>query len=80
MGTAISGSGPAYVFLLTEAMIDSAVHLGFSRAVAEKLVLSTIKVCWLLFNKIAAKFTSLIYVLESTYLGFGVSCEISFDV
>ena len=42
MGTAISGTGPAYIFLLTESLIDSAVHLGFSRSVAEKIVLSTI--------------------------------------
>ena len=42
MGTAISGTGPAYVFLLAESLIDSAVHLGFSRVVAEKIVLSTI--------------------------------------
>lgn len=28
MATAISGSGPAYVFLLMEAMIDAGVHMG----------------------------------------------------
>ncbi len=43
MATAISGSGPAYVFLLLEAMIDAGVHLGFSRRVAETLVLKTIQ-------------------------------------
>lgn len=41
--TAISGTGPAYVFLLMEIMIDVGVHLGFSRTVAEKLVLQTVK-------------------------------------
>jgi pyrroline-5-carboxylate reductase len=41
--TAISGSGPAYVFLLMEIMIDVGVHMGFSRAMAEKLVLQTVK-------------------------------------
>ncbi len=41
MATAVSGTGPAYVFLWMEAMIDAAVHLGFSRHVAEKLVLQT---------------------------------------
>lgn len=43
MVTAISGSGPAYVFLFMEAMIDAAVHLGFARAVSEQLVMETIK-------------------------------------
>ncbi len=43
MATAISGSGPAYVFLLMEALIDAAVHLGFSRASARELVVQTIR-------------------------------------
>ncbi len=43
MATAISGSGPAYVFLMMEALIDAAVHLGFSRAAARELVLQTIR-------------------------------------
>jgi len=43
MATAISGSGPAYVFLLTESLIDSAVHLGFPRDMATKLVTHTIR-------------------------------------
>ena len=41
--TAMSGSGPAYVFLVMEAMIEAGVHLGFSRYVAEQLVLQTVK-------------------------------------
>jgi pyrroline-5-carboxylate reductase len=41
--TAIHGSGPAYVFLLLEAMVDAAVHLGFMRPVAERLVLQTFR-------------------------------------
>jgi pyrroline-5-carboxylate reductase len=41
MATAVSGSGPAYVFLMMEAMIDAAVHLGFSWPVAKTLVLQT---------------------------------------
>lgn len=41
--TAISGSGPAYVFLLMEIMVDVGVHLGFSRRVAEQIVLQTVK-------------------------------------
>src|SRR5512138_2693510 len=43
MATALSGSGPAYVFLFTEALIDAGVHMGFSRRVSEQLVLETIK-------------------------------------
>jgi pyrroline-5-carboxylate reductase len=42
MATAISGSGPAYVFLMMESMIDAGVHLGFSRPVAEELVFQTL--------------------------------------
>jgi len=42
MATAISGSGPAYIFLLMEAMIDAGVHMGFSRSVAQTLVHQTI--------------------------------------
>jgi pyrroline-5-carboxylate reductase len=41
--TALSGSGPAYVFLFMEALVDAGVHLGFSRPVAEQLVLQTVK-------------------------------------
>ena len=43
MATALSGTGPAYVFLFMEAMVDAGVHLGFSRHVAEQLVLQTVK-------------------------------------
>ncbi|MCX7939007.1 MAG: pyrroline-5-carboxylate reductase [Thermoflexales bacterium] len=43
MATALSGTGPAYVFLFMEALIDAGVHLGFSRPIAEKLVVQTIK-------------------------------------
>ena len=43
MATAVSGSGPGYVFLMMEAMIDAAVHLGFSRPVATQLVYQTIR-------------------------------------
>lgn len=42
MATALSGSGPAYVFMFMEAMIDAGVHMGFSRRVAEELVSQTI--------------------------------------
>lgn len=43
MATALSGSGPAYVFLFMEALIDAGVHMGFSRRDAEKLVLQTVR-------------------------------------
>ncbi len=43
MATALSGSGPAYVFLFTEALIDAGVHMGFPRRISEQLVLQTIK-------------------------------------
>jgi pyrroline-5-carboxylate reductase len=43
MATALSGSGPGYVFMMMEAMIDAGVHLGFSRQIATRLVTQTIK-------------------------------------
>jgi pyrroline-5-carboxylate reductase len=43
MATAVSGTGPTYVFLVMEALIDSAVHLGFARHVAHDLVLETLE-------------------------------------
>jgi len=41
MATALSGTGPAYFFLLMEAMVDAGVHLGFPRYMAQELVLQT---------------------------------------
>jgi pyrroline-5-carboxylate reductase len=43
MATALSGTGPAYVFLVMEALIDAGVHMGFSRRVSEQLVLQTMR-------------------------------------
>ncbi|MDT8382693.1 MAG: pyrroline-5-carboxylate reductase [Brevefilum sp.] len=43
MATAVSGTGPAYIFLFLEAMIDAGVHLGLPRRIAEKMVVQTIK-------------------------------------
>ena len=43
MATAVSGIGPTYVFMVMEALIDSAVHLGFPRHIAHDLVLETLK-------------------------------------
>jgi pyrroline-5-carboxylate reductase len=42
MATAVSGTGPTYVFLLMEALVDAAVHLGFSRREARPLVIQTV--------------------------------------
>jgi pyrroline-5-carboxylate reductase len=43
MATAVSGTGPTYVFLVMEALIDSAVHLGFPRHIAHDLVIETLE-------------------------------------
>jgi pyrroline-5-carboxylate reductase len=43
MATAVSGTGPAYVFLVMEALIDAAVHLGFPRHVAHDIVIETLE-------------------------------------
>jgi pyrroline-5-carboxylate reductase len=43
MATAVSGTGPAYVFMVMEALIDAAVHLGFPRHIAHDLVIETLE-------------------------------------
>lgn len=40
--TALSGSGPAYVYRFIDAMIDSGVLIGLNRELARKLVLETV--------------------------------------
>ena len=40
--TAVSGSGPAYVFLLIECLAAAAVKVGFERELAERLALATV--------------------------------------
>jgi pyrroline-5-carboxylate reductase len=42
MATALSATGPTYVFLVMEALVDAGVHMGFSRHVAQELVTQTI--------------------------------------
>ena len=41
MATAVSGSGPAYFFLMVEVLVDAAVKIGLPRDVARELVLQT---------------------------------------
>lgn len=43
MATALSGSGPAYVFLFVEALIEGAVAIGMPRPMAERLALQTLR-------------------------------------
>jgi pyrroline-5-carboxylate reductase len=40
--TAVSGSGPAYVFLVVEAMVEAGVHLGLPRPTATELAVQTV--------------------------------------
>lgn len=49
--TAISGSGPAYVFLMAESMIDAGVALGLTRAQASELAVQTVKGAGLLLSE-----------------------------
>ena len=42
MATAVSGSGPAYVFLFAEALIEAAMQIGFDYDTAQELVKQTI--------------------------------------
>jgi len=42
MTTAVSGSGPGYIFLIIEALVDAAVHIGMPREMAEELVVQTV--------------------------------------
>ena len=41
MATAVSGSGPAYFFLVMESLVDAGVEIGLPRALARELVLQT---------------------------------------
>ena len=42
MATALSASGPAYVFMFIESLIDAGVYLGMSREMSRKLTIETI--------------------------------------
>jgi pyrroline-5-carboxylate reductase len=41
MATAVSGSGPAYFFLMVEALVEAAIEIGLPRDTAQELVLQT---------------------------------------
>lgn len=41
--TAVSGSGPAYIFMVAEAMIDAGVNLGLPRPLAQELAVATVE-------------------------------------
>jgi len=42
MATAVSASGPAYIFLFVESLVKAAVHIGLPRDIARELVLETL--------------------------------------
>ncbi len=41
MATALSATGPTYIFMMMEALVGAGVHMGFSRHVAEEMVTQT---------------------------------------
>lgn len=41
MATALSATGPTYIFMMMEALVDAGVHMGFSRHVAQEMVTQT---------------------------------------
>jgi pyrroline-5-carboxylate reductase len=41
MATALSATGPTYIFMMMEALVDAGVHMGFSRLVSQELVTQT---------------------------------------
>jgi pyrroline-5-carboxylate reductase len=42
MATALSGTGPTYLFAVMEALVDAGVHMGFPRELAHDLVVETL--------------------------------------
>ncbi len=41
MATALSATGPTYIFMMMESLVDAGVHMGFSRHVSQELVQQT---------------------------------------
>lgn len=52
--TAVSGTGPAYVFLLAEALTEAAIREGLPRHAAERLVNQTVKGAGMLMSAVDA--------------------------
>jgi len=42
MATAVSGSGPAYLFYFVESLVDAAIAIGWTREQAKELVMATV--------------------------------------
>jgi pyrroline-5-carboxylate reductase len=42
IASAVSGSGPVYVFLFIESLVEAAVHIGLPRDISQELVLQTV--------------------------------------
>ena len=42
MATALSGTGPTYLFAIMEALVDAGVHMGFPRELSHDLVVATL--------------------------------------
>jgi pyrroline-5-carboxylate reductase len=42
MATGVSGSGPAFVFLFIEALVEAAVYIGFGRELATEMAIQTV--------------------------------------
>ncbi len=57
--TAISGSGPAYLYYIMELLIDAARGLGFSEAMAQAMVEQTIRGAWSVYEQRACTPTEL---------------------
>lgn len=65
IGTAISGSGPAYVFLFLKAMSDSGVYLGLPRDISEELSEETVMGSVLLRKELKKSYGELVDMVSS---------------
>lgn len=63
--TALSGSGPAYVFLFLQALEDSSVREGLSRNLAQKLAVETVKGALALWEQEKKNWSELIAQISS---------------